>query len=84
MERLFVALYNRFNLKRKRKMVSEYIQKMQMKKPRPVVDPESLRWTPLVAKSMLLQFDDVSINQLLMLRIVRIHTYFFCKYDSAL
>ena len=63
MERLFVSFLTiRFNLKRKRKMVSEYIQKLEKKKQRPVVDAESLRWTPLVAKSIVMHFEDVSTD----------------------
>jgi len=47
----------RFNLKRRRKMVNEYIKKQKNKKPKPEVDADCLRWTPFVAKSQL-QFDE--------------------------
>ena len=47
----------RFNLKRKRHLVMQYLKKKSDyesdpdKPPRPEVDPDCLRWTPLVAEN---------------------------------
>ncbi|CAK8672404.1 unnamed protein product [Clavelina lepadiformis] len=47
----------KFNLKRRHRMVNEYVKKKQemrndpKRPPRPVVDPDCLRWTPLVAST---------------------------------
>ena len=72
-----------FNLKRRQYLVDAYLQKQQERKrdpnipPRPILDPDCLRWTPLVVSN---SFSDEVINRLLIYVRILYSNYFAIRF----